>query len=110
MFLIQSILKNAYQRNSYSIHNQTGILASYEKKFNKDLTVTGGAEFRYWKADHPGYFTNLFGKTSTTQSYALRDTSGNVTGATFRRNVYQGDIDGPNYDVGVDVFGWEFRW
>ena len=99
--------KNAFQRNSYSIHNQTGILASYEKKFNKDLTVTGGAEFRYWKAEHPGYFTNLFGKTSTTQSYALRDTSGKVTGATFKRNVYQGDIDGPKYDIGADVFGWK---
>ena len=99
--------KNAFQRNSYSIHNQTGILASYEKNFNNLFKLTGGAEFRYWTADHPGYFTNLFGKTNVTQRYALRDTAGRVTGATFSRNVYQGDINGPNYDWGFDVFGWK---
>lgn len=99
-------LKNAYQRISYSIHNQSGILASYEKAINKNLKITGGAEFRYWKADHPGYFTNLFGKSNVTQNYALRDTAGKVTGATFTRKVYQGDINGPNYDIGTDVFGW----
>lgn len=98
--------KNAFQRNSYSIHNQTGILASYEKEFSKVFKMTGGAEFRYWNADHPGYFTNLFGKTSTTQRYALRDTAGKVTGATFSRVVTQGDIDGPSYDWGIDVFNW----
>lgn len=98
--------KNAYQKNSYSIHNQTGILASYEKSLNKSLKFTGGAEFRYWTAKHPGYYTNLFGKTSTTQRFAYRDTTGKVTGATFSRNVYQGDIDGPDYDWGPDVFGW----
>lgn len=98
--------RNAYQRNSYSIHNQTGILASYEKEFSKKFKMTGGAEFRYWKADHPGYFTNLFGKTSTTQRYAFRDTTGKVTGAQFSRIVKQGDIDGPQYDWGMNVFGW----
>jgi len=104
--------KTAYQRNSYSIHNQTGILASYEKSLSKDLRVTGGAEFRYWTADHPGYFTNMFGKTPNTstkiyQRYALRDTAGKVTGATFNRQVYQGDINGPDYDWGPNVFGWK---
>lgn len=99
--------KNAYQRNSYSIHNQGGVLASYERNINKNLRVTAGAEFRLWKADHPGYFTNLFGKTSVTQKYAYRDTVGKVTGATFSRNVYQGDINGPDYDWGFDVFGWK---
>lgn len=98
--------KTAYQRNSYSIHNQTGILASYEKEFSKTFKMTGGAEFRYWKADHPGYFTNLFGKTSTTQRYAFRDTTGKVSTSTFSRLVYQGDIDGPQYDWGINVFGW----
>lgn len=98
--------KNAYQRNSYSVHNQSGILASFEKSLNKNLRLTGGAEFRYWKAEHPGYFTNLFGKPSTTQRYAFRDSLGNVSSSTFSRNVYQGDIDGPNYDWGPDVFGW----
>ncbi len=99
--------KNAYQRNSYSIHNQTGILASYEKSFGKTFRLTGGAEFRYWTAEHPGYFTNLFGKNSVTQRYAYRDTAGRVTGATFNRAVYQGDINGPDYDWGFDVFGWK---
>ena len=99
--------KTALQKNSYSLHNQMGILASYERNLTKNFKITGGAEFRYWKADHPGYFTNLFGKTSSTQSYAFTDTTGKVTGATFRRNIYQGDIDGPNYDVGADVFGWK---
>lgn len=98
--------KNAVQKNSYSLHNQEGILASYEKSLTKNFKITGGAEFRYWQADHPGYFTNLFGKTSSTQKYAYADTAGKVTGATFSRTVYQGDIDGPNYDWGADVFGW----
>jgi outer membrane receptor protein involved in Fe transport len=98
--------KNAYQRNSYSIHNQTGILASYEKQFDFNLNLTAGAEFRYWNADHPGYFTNLFGKTSTTQRYAFYDTTGKLSNSTFSRLVTQGDIDGPDYDWGIDVFGW----
>ena len=38
------------------------------------LTVTAGGEFRSWTADHPGHFTNLYGKTSVNFSYARRDT------------------------------------
>lgn len=98
---------NTSQKNSYSIHNQTGVLASYEKNLSKNLKLTSGAEFRYWNADHPGYFTNLFGKSKVTQNYAFRDTAGKISTTTFSRNVYQGDIDGPNYDIGLDVFGWK---
>jgi len=105
--LENTYLRNAYQRNSYSIHNQSGILASYEKSFGKTFRLTGGAEFRYWTADHPGYFTNLFGKKNVIQSYAWRDTNGTIQSKTFARKVYQGDINGPNYDWGFDVFGWE---
>jgi len=101
-------LKTAVQRISYSFHNQTGILASYEKKVNQNLNLTGGAEFRYWKANHPGHFTNLFNKASTTTSYAA-DTSttiGVVKTATFTRKVYQGDLTGPTSDIG-NIFNWE---
>jgi len=99
-------LKNAYQRISYSLHSQYGLLASYQTVLGKSLNVVGGVEFRNWTADHPGHFTNLFGKSFVTQSYAA-DTSttpGVVKIASFSRRVRQGDIDGPN-DLG-SPFGW----
>ncbi|HMT12300.1 MAG TPA: TonB-dependent receptor, partial [Ignavibacteria bacterium] len=99
-------LKNAYQRISYSLHSQYGLLASYQTVLGKSLNVVGGVEFRNWSADHPGHFTNLFGKSFVTQSYAA-DTSttpGVVKIATFSRRVRQGDIDAPN-DLG-SPFGW----
>ncbi len=99
-------LKNAYQRISYSLHSQYGLLASYQTKLGKSLDIVGGAEFRNWVADHPGHFTNLFSKSFVTQSYAA-DTSttpGVVKIATFSRRVKQGDLDGPN-DLG-NPFSW----
>lgn len=98
-------LANAYQRISYSFHQQGGILASYTTKPADFLTVTGGGEFRLWKADHPGHFTNLYGKTSVNFSYARRDTANKVMSSTFSRRVYQGDLDGPASDIG-NIFGW----
>ena len=96
----------AYQRNSYSLHNQTGLLANYEFMPREDLKLTVGGEFRYWWADHPGHFTNLFGKTSiTAQSYSRRDTNGVIQSTTFRRRNYQGDIDGPESDI-WGIFSW----
>jgi outer membrane receptor protein involved in Fe transport len=100
-------LKNAFQRDSYSLHRQFGILSSYTTEPVKNLKVTAGAEFRSWFADHPGHFTNLFGKTRVTQSYSFRDTTGKVSSSTFSRYVYQGDIEGPEDDAGFDIFGWE---
>jgi len=97
-------LKNAVQRISYSLHDQVGFLASYQKDFNKNLRFTGGAEFRYWHANHPGHFTNLFSKDSSdAMTYATVDTAGKVT--TFKRYIRQGDLDGPTGDVGFPS-GW----
>lgn len=97
-------LKNAYQRISYSLHQQIGLIANYRTKFGKNLDLTVGGELRSWSADHPGHFTNLFGKSSVTQSYAYKDAT---TGAikTFSRKVYQGDLDGPADDIGFPS-GW----
>ncbi|MDQ3194732.1 MAG: TonB-dependent receptor plug domain-containing protein, partial [Bacteroidota bacterium] len=62
---------NAYQRISYSLHRQFGLLASYQTAFGKNVDFTGGAEFRSWRADHPGHFVNLFSKDSiTAQQYS----------------------------------------
>lgn len=99
-----SYLKNAFQRISYSFHQQMGILASWQKEFNKNLNFTGGAEVRRWTADHPGHFTNLFGKTTVTQRYGYRKSDNTI--GTFNRVVYQGDLDGPVSDVG-NIFGWD---
>ena len=98
-------LANAYQRISYSFHQQGGILASLTTKPTDFLTVTAGGEFRSWMADHPGHFTNLYGKTSVNFSYARRDSTGKIMTSTFSRRVYQGDLDGPASDVG-NIFGW----
>ena len=98
-------LKNAQQRISYSFHQQGGILASLSTKPLSFLDLTVGGEFRSWTADHPGHFTNLFGKTSSTISYARQDSTGKVMTSTFNRKIYQGDLDGPQSDVG-NIFGW----
>jgi outer membrane receptor protein involved in Fe transport len=101
-------LKNAFQRISYSFHQQLGVLASIQTKVNKDFNITAGAEFRNWKADHPGHFTNLFGKTTVNQTYAAVKRNWNNTAdtlGTFSRPVYQGDLEGPESDVG-NIFGW----
>ncbi|MCX7834282.1 MAG: TonB-dependent receptor [Ignavibacteria bacterium] len=96
-------LKNAFQRISYSLHQQFGILASYQKDFSKNLSITGGIELRKWTADHPGHYTNLFGKTNITQTYGYRKPDNTI--GTFARKVYQGDLDGPESDLG-NIFGW----
>jgi hypothetical protein len=98
-------LANAYQRISYSFHQQGGILASFDTKPFEALRVTAGGEFRMWKADHPGHFTNLFGKSTVTAAYSRKDTAGRVMSSTFSRNVYQGDLDGPVSDLG-NIFAW----
>lgn len=98
-------LANAYQRDSYSFHQQGGILANYETRLSDDLKATVGGEFRYWTADHPGHFTNLFGKTAlNAQSYGYYDSTGVVSTSTFTRRTYQGDLVGNN---DVAAFGWE---
>jgi outer membrane receptor protein involved in Fe transport len=96
-------LKNAVQRISYSFHRQFGILTSYQTQLSKNFNITGGAEFRSWYADHPGHYTNMFGKTRITQSYAATDTVNKIV--TFNRYVYQGDLKGPDGDIG-NIFSW----
>lgn len=98
-------LRNAYQRDSYSLHQQGGLLASYEFKPMDDLKVTAGGEFRYWTADHPGHFTNLYGKTAlNAQSYGARDTNTAGSLVTFTRRTYQGDVAQEN---DIAIFGWD---
>ncbi|MEW6509613.1 MAG: TonB-dependent receptor [Bacteroidota bacterium] len=100
---INTYLANAAQRISYSLHQQGGILANLDLRPAEFLKLTVGGEFRSWTADHPGHFTNLFGKTSYTTSYAGRDSVGSI--ASFSRRVYQGDLDAPG-DLG-NIFAWK---
>jgi outer membrane receptor protein involved in Fe transport len=101
--VINTYLLNAFQRISYSFHQQGGILASYDTRLTDWAKVTLGGEFRSWTADHPGHYVNLYGKTSVTTRYARRDTTGRI--GNFDRRVYQGDLDGPESDIG-NIFGW----
>lgn len=99
-------LANAYQRDSYSLHQQGGILANYETRLNDALKITAGGEFRSWTADHPGHYVNLYGKpwiSTSAQQYGVQDSTGTPTG-TFRRRVYQGDLA---QESDTDIFGWE---
>ncbi len=96
---------NAYQRDSYSLHQQGGILANYETRLSEDMKVTLGGEFRSWTADHPGHFTNLYGQSFlSAQQYGRVDTNGALMGTTFRRRTFEGDVSQTN-DVGL--FGWD---
>ncbi len=98
--------QSSYQRISYSLHRQFGFLGSYQTKFGKHVDFTGGAEFRSWRADHPGHFVNLFSKDSiTAQQYSFYDTTGHISSTTFRRATFQGDIDAPENNIG-SPFGW----
>jgi len=94
-------LSTAFQRNSYSLHSQYGILSNYQTQVSKTLNLTAGFEIRNWRADHPGHFTNLYGKDSVTQTYgAYKTSSSTVADTSFTRSVFQGDIDRGDADVG----------
>ncbi|MFA6469226.1 MAG: TonB-dependent receptor [Bacteroidota bacterium] len=100
-------LKNAYQRDSYSLHQQWGILSNYEFQPMENLKLTTGIEYRSWSADHPGHYTNLYGKTSiTAQQYGLKDSAGGSTSTSlsFRRRTYQGDV---SQESDMAIFGWD---
>jgi outer membrane receptor protein involved in Fe transport len=91
-YIAKQFLKNAYQRISYSLHQQWGIIGSWETKINEQLKLTTGFEYRDWFADHPGYYTNLFGKSSlTVQQYGYR-ANGVLRSSAFTRRTYQGDM------------------
>lgn len=94
---------NTFQRNSYSLHSQYGILSNFQTQLSKNFNLTAGFEFRNWRADHPGHFTNLYGKDSATSNYAgVRRNAANTadTFFTFTRSVFQGDINRGNADIG----------
>ena len=92
-YIKNTYLSNAYQRDSYSWHQQGGLLANVETKLSDDFRLTLGGEFRSWTADHPGYFTNLYGKTNiSAQQYGRRDTLTGAVAGTFRRRTFQGDV------------------
>lgn len=107
-FIRDTYLLNAYQRDSYSLHRQYGLLTNVETQLGNTAKVTLGGEFRSWRADHPGFFTNLFGKTSIVdRQYAFRDSLNDKTITTFRRRNYEGDLDHPS-DTG-NPFNWDLN-
>jgi len=98
-------LRNAFQRISYSFHQQGGLLTSMDTQLGNMFKLTVGGEGRYWTADHPGHFVNLYGKQSVNATYARRSLTGAI--GTFSRQVFQGDVDGPDSDYNpFDLFSW----
>ncbi len=92
---------NVYQYRAYSMHNQGGIVSTYNTKYG-DHEFSTGAEARFWKARHYGLITNTFGQES------IRYYIGNE-GVDFRQSDVYYDYTGtkPNYSV----FGhglWKF--
>ncbi len=87
------VLQNGpYQRTSYSIHNQFGILSTYETTLGDLVKMNFGGEARYWFADHPGYVSNTYGiEGEANRSYGLIDLDGEVQ--RFRRILYQNDME-----------------
>lgn len=104
-YVASRFLSGAYQRVSYSFHRQWGIIGSWDTRLMDELKVTVGGEYRDWFADHPGHFTNLFGKKFITgQSYGYR-AGGVVRSSTFSRRGYQGDLEfGGSDRVDVSYF------
>lgn len=97
------VLENdPYQRTSYSIHNQYGILSNYETTIEDLVKVTVGGEARYWWADHPGYVSNTYGiEGKANRSYGLIDLDGEVQ--RFKRILYQGDMEN---ETDFPFFSW----
>lgn len=90
----------AFQRNSYSLHSQYGLLSNFQSQISKTVNLTAGFEIRNWTADHPGHFTNLYGKTTVNQTYGFKRAGSGDSVFTFNRAVYQGDIDRGDADIG----------
>jgi outer membrane receptor protein involved in Fe transport len=103
--IAENYLRNAVQRVSYSFHQQAGIHANISTQPADFLKLTGGVEFRYWNANHPGHYTNLFGKEATTFTYRYRVTPDSIS--SFVRSLKQGDLVGPESDYLGNVFGWK---
>jgi outer membrane receptor protein involved in Fe transport len=105
-YIAAKFLSGAVQKISYSLHRQYGFVGSWDTKVMDNLKVVLGGEYRSWYADHPGHFTNLFGKKFVTpQSYGYRVNGKIVSGKTFARRSYQGDMDFGGTDR-LDVNYW----
>lgn len=103
-YVRDTYLKDAYQRDSYSLHRQFGLMSNFDTQLKNKSKLTLGGEFRSWAADHPGFFTNLYGKTFITdRRYAYRKPDG--TFADFRRKNYEGDLSHES-DAG-NPFNWD---
>ncbi len=90
-----------YQYRAYSIHNQVGLVSTYNTKVGEH-SIVAGAEARYWWARHYGLIVNTFGEESI--GYRIGGTKGQ-----FRESDVYYDYTGvkPNYSV----FGhglWKF--
>jgi hypothetical protein len=97
------MLNAPYQRSSYSIHNQYGILSNFETTLADLVKVTVGGEARYWWADHPGYVSNTYGiEGRANRSYGMIDLNGDVQ--RVRRILYQGDMENETDFV---FFNWK---
>lgn len=91
-YIVNDYLRYAYQRDSFSLHRQLGLLANLDTKVGENINLTVGGEFRRWQADHPGFFTNLYGQDSiNARQYAYFEND--TTILRFRRWNFQGDID-----------------
>jgi len=96
------LANDPYQRTSYSIHNQYGILTNYETTLADLVKVTVGGEARYWWADHPGYVSNTYGiEGKAYRRYGYFDLDGELQ--SFKRILYQGDMEN---DADFVFFSW----
>ncbi|MCD4692286.1 MAG: TonB-dependent receptor [Calditrichales bacterium] len=98
-----------YQYRAYSIHNQAGLVTTYNTKWNEH-EISAGAEARYWWARHYGLIINAFGNKADA-NLDMDNVSLRVGGesATFREGDIYYDYTGvkPNFSV----FGhglWKF--
>ena len=91
-YIRDDYLLNAYQRDSFSLHRQLGLLTNFDTKISDNINLTVGGEFRSWQANHPGFYTNLYGKDSVNAiryAYFVNDS----TISRFYRTTFQGDMD-----------------
>ena len=90
-----------YQYRAYSIHNQFGLVTTYNTKW-MDHDLSFGAEGRYWWARHYGLIINTFGQDD------IRYYVGNV-GADFREGDVYYDYTGVKPNLSAFAHGlWKF--
>ncbi len=106
-FIANDVLKNAYQRISYNLHRQWGVIGSWKTNPVHDLTLTLGGEYRDSYSDHPTYYTNSLGKPwLQVQSYGYRVNGLLQSKKVFYRRTYQGDMADFGGPARLDVNYW----